>query len=79
MIVEFMRYGDLANVLRTNSGVLSLQQTESPSLEMVIFTRNTRCILLLKQIHELPCLFVHKKLQYFRLICCALVAKSLAE
>ena len=50
MIVEFMRYGDLANVLRTNSGVLSLQQTESPSLEMVIFTRNTRCILLLKQI-----------------------------
>ena len=49
MIVEFMRYGDLANVLRTNSGVLSLQQTESPSLEMVIFTRNTRCILLLKQ------------------------------
>ena len=62
MIVEFMRYGDLANVLRTNSGVLSLQQTESPSLEMVIFTRNTRCILLLKQryFHELPCLFVHK-------------------
>ena len=49
MIVEFMRYGDLANVLRTNSGVLSLQQTESPSLEMVIFTRNTRCIFLLKQ------------------------------
>ena len=49
MIVEFMRYGDLANVLRTNSGVLSLQQTESPSLEMVSFTRNTRCILLFKQ------------------------------
>ena len=48
MIVEFMRYGDLANVLRTNSGVLSLQQTESPSLEMVIFTRNTRCMLFLK-------------------------------
>ena len=48
MVVEFMRYGDLANVLRTNSGVLSLQQTESPSLEMVIFTRNTRCMLFLK-------------------------------
>ena len=64
MIVEFMRYGDLANVLRTNSGVLSLQQTESPSLEMVIFTRNTRCMLFLKHnpcnFHELPCLFVHK-------------------
>ena len=39
MIVEFMCYGDLANVLRTNSGVLSLQQTESPSLEMVIRTK----------------------------------------
>ena len=49
MIVEFMRYGDLANVLRTNSGVLSLQQTESPSLEMVIFTKNTRCMLFLKR------------------------------
>ena len=49
MIVEFMRYGDLANVLRTNSGVLSLQQTESPSLEMVILTINTICILFLKQ------------------------------
>ena len=44
MIVEFMRYGDLANVLRTNSGVLSLQQTESPSLEMVIITRNTKYV-----------------------------------
>ena len=50
MVVEFMRYGDLANVLRTNSGVLSLQQTESPSLEMVIFTRNTRCMLFLKHV-----------------------------
>ena len=49
MIVEFMRYGDLANVLRTNSGVLSLQQTESPSLEMVIVTRNTRYMIFLNQ------------------------------
>ena len=54
MIVEFMRYGDLANVLRTNSGVLSLQQTESPSLEMVIFTKNTRCMLFLKRKASMP-------------------------
>ena len=45
MIVEFMCYGDLANVLRTNSGVLSLQQTESPSLEMVILTKTLKCLL----------------------------------
>ena len=45
MIVEFMCYGDLANVLRTNSGVLSLQQTESPSLEMVIFTKTLKYLL----------------------------------
>ena len=35
MVVEFMRYGDLADVLRTNSGVLSLQRNDSPILEMV--------------------------------------------
>ena len=35
MVVEFMRYGDLADVLRTNSGVLSLQRSDSPVLEMV--------------------------------------------
>ena len=45
MIVEFMCYGDLANVLRTNSGVLSLQQTESPSLEMVILSKSLECLL----------------------------------
>ena len=36
MVVEFMRFGDLADVLRTNSGVLSLQRSDSPILEMVI-------------------------------------------
>ena len=35
MVVEFMRYGDLADVLRTNSGVLSLQRNDFPNLEMV--------------------------------------------
>ena len=35
MVVEFMRFGDLADVLRTNSGVLSLQRNDSPILEMV--------------------------------------------
>lgn len=35
MVVEFMRFGDLADVLRTNSGVLSLQRSDSPVLEMV--------------------------------------------
>lgn len=39
MIVEFMRYGDLANVLRTNSGVLSLQSSDSPTLEMIDLLR----------------------------------------
>ena len=39
MIVEFMRYGDLANVLRTNSGVLSLQCSDSPILEMIDLLR----------------------------------------
>ena len=37
MVVEFMRFGDLADVLRTNSGVLSLQRSDSPVLEMVYF------------------------------------------
>jgi hypothetical protein len=37
MIVEFMCFGDLADVLRTNSGVLSLQRSDSPVLEMVCF------------------------------------------
>ena len=37
MVVEFMRFGDLADVLRTNSGVLSLQRSDSPVLEMVGF------------------------------------------
>ena len=36
MVVEFMRFGDLADVLRTNSGVLSLQRSDSPILEMVL-------------------------------------------
>ena len=35
MIVEFMHFGDLADVLRTNSGVLSLQRSDAPVLEMV--------------------------------------------
>ena len=35
MVVEFMRFGDLADVLRTNSGVLSLQRNDAPILEMV--------------------------------------------
>ena len=30
-----MRFGDLADVLRANSGVLSLQRSDSPTLEMV--------------------------------------------
>ena len=35
MVVEYMRFGDLAEVLRANSGVLSLQHSTSPTLEMI--------------------------------------------
>ena len=36
LVVEFMCFGDLAEILRTNSGVLSLQRSDSPVLEMVV-------------------------------------------
>ena len=35
MIVEHMQFGDLANILRMNSGVLSLESSNSPVLKMV--------------------------------------------
>ena len=34
MVVEYMRFGDLAEVLRANSGVLSLQHSTSPILDI---------------------------------------------
>ena len=38
LVVEFMCFGDLAEILRTNSGVLSLQRSDSPVLEMVVLS-----------------------------------------
>ena len=38
LVVEFMCFGDLAEILRTNSGVLSLQRSDSPVLEMVFLS-----------------------------------------
>ena len=38
LVVEFMCFGDLAEILRTNSGVLSLQRSDSPVLEMVVWS-----------------------------------------
>ena len=35
LVVEFMMFGDLADILRTNSGVISFQNSNVPNLKMV--------------------------------------------
>ena len=40
LVFEYMPYGDLAEVLRSNSGIVSLQREDLPILKMVSIPRN---------------------------------------